>query len=74
MGVTALELGVRALAEPILDAGAPPHNVLYWVGISSSLLAGALACEAVRRRFPQFQIYELCVFGGPPDPLRGDRT
>ena len=74
MGVTALELGMRALAEPILDATGPPHNVLYWVGISSWLLAGALACEAVRRRLPQLQTYELSVFGGPPDPLRGDRT
>jgi hypothetical protein len=74
MGVTALEVGVRALAEPILDAASSPHNVLYWVGISSSLLAGALACETVRRRFPQFQTYELCVFGGAPDPLPRDRT
>ena len=74
MGVTALELGMRALTEPILDAGSPPHNVLYWVGISSWLLAGALAGETLRRRFPRLETSELSSLGGLPDLLRRDRA
>jgi hypothetical protein len=72
LGVTTLERAVRALAEPMLDAGSAPHGVLYWVGVSSWLAAAALACESVRRRCPQLQTSAPSLLGGPPDPLGGD--
>jgi hypothetical protein len=74
LGVTALERAVRALAEPMLDAGGAPHDVLYWMGVSSWLVAAALAGETVRRRLPQFQTTVPSLFGGPQDPLGGDHA
>jgi hypothetical protein len=70
LGVTALERAVGALAEPMLDAASAPHDVLYWVGVSSWVAAAALAAETVRRRFPQLQTSAPSLFGGSPDSLR----
>jgi hypothetical protein len=72
LGVTVLERAVGALAEPMLDAASAPHNVLYWVGVSSWVAAAALAGETLRRRFPQLQTSTLSLFGGSPDSLGGD--
>ncbi|MCI0460532.1 MAG: hypothetical protein L0Z62_26560 [Gemmataceae bacterium] len=49
-GATALERAVQALVEPMLDVEGKP-NTLYWLGVSSGIVAAALACEGVRRRF-----------------------
>jgi hypothetical protein len=69
VGVTAIERAVLTLAEPILDAGDAPHEVLYWLGVTSWVVAAALAGETLRRRYPQFQTSVPSLFGGPPDPL-----
>jgi hypothetical protein len=50
VGLTAVERAVRDLTEPQAEAYRSGAAILYWFGLSSWLLGGALAYEVVRRR------------------------
>jgi hypothetical protein len=53
LGVAALGDAAGALAEPLLAAEGASADVLYWLGLSSWLLAAALAGEGARRYLRQ---------------------
>jgi hypothetical protein len=57
--LTALERAVRELTQPEADVSRSGAAILYWLGLSSWLLGGAVAYEVVRRR--------RVAAGGDPD-------
>jgi hypothetical protein len=64
LGTAALERAAQALAEPMLSADGAADGILYWLGLSSWLLAAALAGEGVRR----------CLLRSPQDSALSPRS
>jgi hypothetical protein len=51
LDIARLERAIQALVAPMVEEGS--KDLFYWLGLSSWLLAAALACEAARRRLGQ---------------------
>jgi len=51
LDIARLERAIQALVAPMVEEGS--KDLFYWLGLSSWLVAAALACEAARRRLGQ---------------------